>query len=272
MFFHKLWCPENTSIFPEHLIGDDMHPDVIVDLSNRSPLTERLSDKAVQSINDLLLISHSASEHDPLPRLDFARLTDKDCKAWTGWSLAELKQKCYVINLPALSSLSTHNAIVLFWAKVKTNISWPQLSTLCGVPKPTMSSLFHAVHEALNKSVVPKYLGARCMTRAETINHNTTFTKCFYGDMVTLILDGTYIYIPKSSDHKLQRSSYSGQNKRDSGKFMSIVLPDGYVLDTIGPFYDNENDAKITEAILNKVDELKTWLQETDNFYCRSGI
>lgn len=274
MFFHKLWCPEDTRICPEHLIGDDLHPDVIVELSNRSPLSERLSDRADQIINDLLLISHSASEHGPLPRLDFARLTDKDCKAWTGWNLAELKQihDICVTNLPALSCMSTHNAIVLFWAKVKTNISWPQLSTLCGVPKPTVSRVFHAVLEALSKTVVPKYLGAGHMTRAEAINHNTTFTKCFYGDKVTLILDGTYIYIPKSSDHKLQRSSYSGQKKRNLVKFMSIVLPDGYVLDTIGPFFGNENDAKITEAILNKVDELKTWVQETDNFIVDRGF
>ena len=85
------------------------------------------------------------------------------------------------------------------------------------------------------------------------------------GNKVTLILDGTYIYIPKSSDHKVQKSSYSGQKKRNWVKFMSSVLPDGYVLDIIGPFYDNENAAKSTETILNKVDELKTWLQETDN-------
>lgn len=41
---------------------------------------------------------------------------------------------------------------------------------------------------------------------------------------------------------------------------MSVVLPDGYVLDTVGTYFGNENDAKITEAILLKDDELRTWL------------
>ena len=274
IFFHKLWCPEETRICSEHLIGDDLHPDVIVNLTNRCPLSERLSDRGDQVINDLRLVSHSVSEHDPLPRLDFTRLTDKDCKAWTGWTLEELIDIHDVCapRLSALSSVSIESALVLFWAKVKTNISWPQLSTLCGVPKPTVSRLFHSVLEALSKTVVPKYLGAGHMTRTEAATHNTTFTKCFYGDKVTLILDGTYIYIPKSSDHKLQRASYSGQKKRNLVKLKSIVLPDGYVLDTIGPFFGNENDAKITEAIIHKVTELKEWLQETDNFIVDRGF
>ena len=274
IFFHKLWCPDESRICSEHLIGDDLHPDVRVDLTNRCPLSERLSDRGDEVINDLLLVSHSVSEYDPLPRLDFTRLTDRDCKAWTGWTIEEFKEILNVCapRLPILSSGSNENALVLFWAKVKTNISWPQLSTLCGVPKTTVSRTFHAVLEALSKTVVPKYLGAGHMTREETVTHNTTFTKCFYGDKVTLILDGTYIYIPKSSDHKLQRAIYSGQKKRNLVKFMSIVLPDGYVLDTIGPFFGNENHAKITEAIILKVKELQTWLQETDNFIVDRGF
>ena len=53
---------------------------------------------------------------------------------------------------------------------------------------------------------------------------------------------------------------------------MSVVFPDGYVLDTIGPFFGNTNDAKITEAILEKVDSLSTWLEESDNFIVDRGF
>lgn len=88
------------------------------------------------------------------------------------------------------------------------------------------------------------------MTRTEALTHNTIFTKRFFGDKATLILDGIYFYISKSADHKLKRTSYSEQKKRNSVKFVNVVLPDGYVLDIIGPFFGNENDAKITEKIL----------------------
>ena len=185
------------------MIGDDLHHDVKVDLTNRSSLKEHLSNRADQIINDLLQITSTLSESDPLPRLEFSRLTDNDCKAWTGWTLAQLKE----IHDACLGQLSTpwdsctENAPILFWAKMKTNISWPQLSLLCGMPKTTVSRTFHAVLSALSKSVVPKILGTKHMTRAEAVAHNTVFTKCFYKEKVTLILDGTYIYIQKSADH-----------------------------------------------------------------------
>ena len=44
---------------------------------------------------------------------------------------------------------------------------------------------------------------------------------------------------------------------------MSILT---YILDTIGPFFGNENDAKITENYLNAIGELKTWLEDSDNY------
>ena len=110
------------------------------------------------------------------------------------------------------------------------------------------------------------------MSSEEAVTFNTTFTRSFYGEKVTLILDGTYIYIPKSTDHKLQRASYSGQKKRNLVKFMSIVFPDGHVLDTVGPFFGNENGAKITEKILLKVADLKSWLEEADNFIVDRGF
>ena len=82
----------------------------------------------------------------------------------------------------------------------------------------------------------------------------------------------TYIYIQKSSDHQLQKSSYCGQKKSNYLKFMSVVLPDGYVVDSIGPFYGNENDASITKQILSSVDSMKKWLHENDTIIVDRGF
>ena len=57
-----------------------------------------------------------------------------------------------------------------------------------------------------------------------------------------------YIYINKSEDHKLQQNTYSVQKSRHLIKFMFIILPDGYVLDLIGPFNGIDNDAKIAKV------------------------
>ena len=83
-----------------------------------------------------LLASHSVLEHHLRPWLDFTRLTVKDCKAWTQRTLEELKDT-HNVCAPCLP-VSTKSALVLFWTKFKTIISLLQLSTLCGVPKPTV--------------------------------------------------------------------------------------------------------------------------------------
>ena len=61
---------------------------------------------------------------------------------------------------------------------------------------------------------------------------------------------------------KVQVINYSehhipAKKNRNLVKCMSIVLPDEYVFDTIGPFVGNENEARITKAFKFKVNELK---------------
>ena len=107
------------------------------------------------------------------------------------------------------------------------------------MPQTTVSRIFHAVLSALSKSIVAKLLDTKHITFAEAVAHNTVFTKCFYEDKVSRILNETYSYIQKSADHILQRSSLSGQKRSNLVKLMSVMFPDGYVLDTIDPLLGN---------------------------------
>ncbi len=54
----------------------------------------------------------------------------------------------------------------------------------------------------------------------------------------------------------MNRSTYGGQKKRHYIKFMSIVHPDAYVVDVIGPFQGSLNDTNITREILETNNEL----------------
>ncbi|CAF4211100.1 unnamed protein product, partial [Rotaria sordida] len=85
------------------------------------------------------------------------------------------------------------------------------------------------------------------LPRADAIAHYTAYTETFFGNSLALIWDGTYIYCNKSEDHKLQQETYSGQKSRHLVKFMSVVLPDSYILDLVGPFKGKDNDAKISK-------------------------
>ena len=60
--------------------------------------------------------------------------------------------------------------------------------------------------------------------------------------------------------------TYSVHKNRQLIKFMSVILPVDYVLDTIGPFYSDwkNNDAGITRYIIDFCDTFIDWLQEED--------
>ena len=53
---------------------------------------------------------------------------------------------------------------------------------------------------------------------------------------------------------------------------MSIVHPDGYVVDIIGPFQANLNDATITTEILETHNSLARWLKGTGQIIVDRGF
>ena len=151
---------------------------------------------------------------------------------------------------------SPFEAVCLFWMKLKTNKSFRQIGTLYKIDtqeagiRPRVEDTFHVVLDTLNEILMLKYLGLTHLSRLEGLNHYTAYSRAFFGDHLSLIWDSTYIYGNKSNDHALQRSSYSGQKSRHLIKMMSLVLPDGYVLDLLGSFYGKDNDASISKVRL----------------------
>lgn len=68
------------------------------------------------------------------------------------------------------------------------------------------------------------------------------------------ILDGTYIYVQKSTEFQTQKLSYSGQKKRNLFKFMFLILPDGKIWNYFGPMGGNgtHNDAWMLQYIISE--------------------
>ena len=55
-------------------------------------------------------------------------------------------------------------------------------------------------------------------------------------------------------------------------KFMSLILPNGYILDTIGPFWGTMNDASIAKSITNTCDTLMKWCEKGDTMIVDRGF
>eukprot|EP00732_Lithocolla_globosa_P001045 Lithocolla_globosa_v1_NODE_456_length_3997_cov_19.695840.p1 type:complete len:543 gc:universal NODE_456_length_3997_cov_19.695840:1883-255(-) len=102
------------------------------------------------------------------------------------------------------------------------------------------------------------------MTPEEACQHNTVYSTTFWGNLPTTIWDGTYLYLQKSSNYSKGRQTFSMHKFRHLSKFMSIVLPDGYVLATIGPYYSDgkNNDAGMTSDILkDEANGIMKWME-----------
>ena len=88
-------------------------------------------------------------------------------------------------------------------------------------------------------------------------NHTTPIAKKLFSDnddkTAILVLDGTYIFIQKSSDYKFQRQSYNLHKHRPLVKPMVVVGTDWYTLSVLGPYLSNtkNNDAGITRHIVS---------------------
>ena len=98
------------------------------------------------------------------------------------------------------------------------------------------------------------------------------FLQEFFGNEPTLIWDGTYFFIGKSCSNKVNQSAYGGQKKRQYVKFMSIVLPDSYVIDILGPFQGTMNDANITKEIIDINNSISTWLDDEGQMVMDRGF
>ncbi|CAF4476634.1 unnamed protein product [Rotaria socialis] len=161
-------------------------------------------------------------------------------------------------------------AVCLFWVKLKTNLSFRQIGTLFKITtsedniRRRVEDTLHAATTYLNNTIVSNNLGVAHLTRIEALAHHTSYSGIFFGDQLSMMWDGTYVYCYKSNDHVLQRECYSGHKSRHLVKMMSLVLPDGYVLDLIEPFSGKSNDSTITKEILSTCANLQHLCQAGD--------
>jgi hypothetical protein len=208
----------------------------------------RLTAKQIISIlNDLI---------DEVNHVKLMPIFEEDYLAWTVWNMNQLMEMTSLIapHMYKSKHRSPFTAVCMYWIKSKTNLSFRQIGSLFKIQtteesiRKRVEDTFHTVSTHLYNTIVPLHLGFNHLSRADALEHHTAYTNTFFGNNLSIIWDGTYIYTNKSEDHKLQQETYFGQKSRHLIKFMSVILPDGYVLDLIGPFKGKDNDAKISKV------------------------
>lgn len=135
-----------------------------------------------------------------------------------------------------------------------------------------MCDTIESVSSALEDYHTSQWLGFDHLTRENAIQyHSRDLFNIVYGvsnSPLFLIMDGTYIYIEKPEDFRLQKMTYSGQKSRNLVKPFMIILPSGYIMDASGPFFADgkNNDSGILHALLNKDGKLFKYFRKDDHF------
>lgn len=91
-------------------------------------------------------------------------------------------------------------------------------------------------------------------------------------DKLMLICDGTYARHQKNSNNEYQRKSYSNQKKVPLCKTFTICTTTGRVIDIVGPYYANQNDAAIIENLIENPHGLSQLINKGDKFFLDRGF
>lgn len=173
---------------------------------------------------------------------------------------------------------SIRTSVATFLLKLRTGLSNKMISVLIGLQEPQIQRIIYSVRTAFMTDFVPGNLGFEHISREDFCKNHTSqvasslFSTC--PDDAIIVLDGTYIYIQKSSDYDFQRRSYSTHKNRSLLKPMVIVGTDGYILDVIGPYFadSSNNDASITKHFLRHSHLARSWFKENDVFIVDRGF
>lgn len=122
---------------------------------------------------------------------------------------------------------------------------------------------------------MPTRFGCAAVSRADLIqNHTTKIAKVLHdaGSKLLIICDGPYARHQKSSNNEYQRKSYSVQKKVPLCKPFTVCTTDGYIIDMLGPYHANQNDATIMKGIMSSANGLPELVVPGDAFIVDRGF
>lgn len=209
-------------------------------------------------------------------------MDDDEYRILTGISRREFHDiVSSVTSINSTRNRSKRTCIAILLMKLRSALSNKLLAVLFHMTKFQVRRAIVSARTSLMRDFVPHNLGFNHITREEVIqNHTRQLARNLMTEDVTsnpaiLVLDGTYIYIQKSSNFAFARRSYSMHKHRPLVKPMMVVTTTGYIVSVLGPYLadSKNNDASILRhMIYHNAEELRNWLQEEDVFVVDRGF
>lgn len=203
--------------------------------------------------------------------LDFDRLSsmhDAVFNYYIGLSKTQFQE--ILRNTPSISQRHKNKsgrALATVLTKLHTGDSNERLSNIFNMTRKTFEKTMNLVRNDLVTEFVPRHLGFNHITREEVISRVLAIPNALFGNpeaplserRAIVILDGTYIYLQKSSNYFFQRKSYSLHKFRHLLKPFLIVCPDGHILHIYGLYEATKSDAKILSDIVRSENDPFNW-------------
>nr|XP_034192559.1 uncharacterized protein LOC117609911 [Osmia lignaria] len=260
----RLYVPEGNRCCPSHLLNKRLYHNIIerLDIHSNSSLVE-----ANELRNYFELIATSSDSEIENKVGDFT-LSEELLKVLTGltWeniiSLREL--------MTSMQSSETRNiiqAIIVFLFKLRTGSSNSMIAAILGLEYEQVSNFCKFVLTSFQKDILPIHFGFGSFSREYLIDNETSDIAkqlCNISNQLALVFDGTYIRHQTSTNNEYQRKSYSDQNNVPLCKPYTVCTTNGYVVDVLGPFHADQNDAQIMKTILQDLNGLQSIMKRGD--------
>ena len=260
----KIFIPPKNVCCRNHLIKNRFYVNelelfrIVSSTSNVSLLElNKMLDTMVEQVNRNLM-----------GELGDFNFPEKRLKALTGFSWEQvLEIQSMLTSMRSLNVRSVIQGILVFLFKIRSGNSNEVIASILGMEySQQISNIFDSVLDSFDKDVISTKFGLKNLTRADLLNENSNIATKIHGtDKLILICDGTYIRHQKSTNNEYQRKSYSGQKKVPLCKPFTICTSNGFIVDMLGPYLANKNDASILLEILKDSSyPLKLFFQKED--------
>ncbi|XP_045778808.1 uncharacterized protein LOC123876546 [Maniola jurtina] len=220
-----------------------------------------MQDNLIQDFNSAQIVSalRLLINHIKTEVLDFEHyelINNKEFHDWTGLTAEQFSD--LLANTPSLNQRRNKKTILAaLLAKIRTGDSNARLATIFKTSESSFARMLATGREALLRDFVPMHLGFDHMTREDVTRRNLLIPESLFGNIESppeerkaiTIVDGTYIYIQKSSNYFFQRKFYSSHKFRNLVKPFLFVCCDGHIIEVSGPHAATSSDAQIMQNI-----------------------
>lgn len=275
--YKNVIIPYGSRCCPVH-IADDMMTEEAVNVMNN--FRQNTNFNRTDIMNLLGKVREALLKKDEKGINFDSTFSDTDIKNLTGLNRAAFENLLtYLSSIRDTQVRSARTCLGIYLTKLKTGLSNKILATLFQVSRDSIRRAIKSVRKNLLQTFTPHHIGFEHVTREDLIrNHTRPLAQTLFGQGLNpaiLVLDGTYIYIQKSSQFRFQRRSYNLHKHRPLIKMMVVVSTSGYFVSVIGPYLSDaqNNDAKILKHMFaHDKEEIVNWVKDGDIFVVDRGF